>query len=333
MVTAPAVTTATTAATPATPALIGVDWGSTSLRAWLIAADGTVLAEREADKGASTLSGHDAFVAAFEEGTGAWRAAHAGLPVLACGMVGSAHGWLEVPYVGCPSGAAALAAGLMQPDSGPDVLPFIVPGLLFDDTNLPPDVMRGEETQIVGALHQHATLREASCVVLPGTHSKWAQVCDERIVRFATHMTGELYAVLRQHSVLGRLMPDDAPVDPDAFVRGVEAARDHGELGLPHQLFAARSLGVTGRLPHGMLADYLSGLLIGHELRAALQWRAIAGLDSRPLALVGAPNLCARYQVALHRFDRPADLVLDNTAPAGLLALAREARLLQQENA
>jgi 2-dehydro-3-deoxygalactonokinase len=207
-----------------------------------------------------------------------------------------------------------------------------VPGVLFDDTSLPPDVMRGEETQVIGALHLHDTLRATSCVVLPGTHSKWAQVCAERIVRFATHMTGELYAVLRQHSVLGRLMPEDAPVDPDAFVQGVDAARDHGELGLPHQLFAARSLGVTGRLPHEMLADYLSGLLIGHELRAGLQWRAMAGLGSQPLALVGAPNLCARYQVALHRFQRPADFVLDNTAPAGLLALAREAGLLPLEN-
>jgi len=316
----------------ASPALIGLDWGSTSLRAWLIAPDGTVLEERKADQGASTLSGHDAFVEAFDGIAGTWRAAHAGLPVLACGMVGSTHGWLDVPYARCPAGAAALAAGLRRPDgdpaSSPDSYPFIVPGMLFDDTSLPPDVMRGEETQIVGALHLHDTLRASSCVVLPGTHSKWTQVCGERIVRFATHMTGELYAVLRQHSVLGRLMPDAAPVDPDAFVQGVDAARDHGELGLPHQLFAVRSVGVTGRLPHEMLADYLSGLLIGHELRAGLQWRAMAGLGSQPLALVGAPNLCARYQVALHRFQRPADLVLDNTAPAGLLALAREAGLL-----
>ncbi|MBB3223936.1 2-dehydro-3-deoxygalactonokinase [Pseudoduganella umbonata] len=314
-----------------TPALIGLDWGSTSLRAWLIASDGTVLEERKADKGASTLSGHEAFAAAFDDVSGAWRAAHAGVPVLACGMVGSAHGWLDVPYARCPAGSDALAAGLRRPDGGQDNGPYIVPGVLFDDTSLPPDVMRGEETQVVGALHLHDTLRASSCVVMPGTHSKWAQICAGRIVRFATHMTGELYAVLRQHSVLGRLMPDDVPVDPDAFVQGVDAARDHGELGLPHQMFAARSLGVTGRLPHEMLADYLSGLLIGHELRAGLQWRAMAGLGAQPLALVGAPDLCARYQVALHRFQRPADLVLDNTAPAGLLALAHAAGLLPLE--
>lgn len=318
MVNAPATTAM------AAPALVGVDWGSTSLRAWLIAPDGSVLEERQADGGASTLSGHDAFATAFDAVAGAWRAAHAGVPVLACGMVGSTHGWLDVPYVRGPAGAAALAAGLRRPDGGP----YIVPGVLFDDPALPPDVMRGEETQVAGALHLHAALRAGSCVVLPGTHSKWTQVRDERIVRFATHMTGELYAVLRQHSVLGRLMPQDAPADPDAFAQGVDAAREHGELGLPHQIFAARSLGVTGRLPHAMLADYLSGLLIGHELRAGLQWRAQAGLAAQPLALAGAPALCDRYQAALRRFGQSADLVLGNTAPAGLLALAREAGLL-----
>ncbi|TWI62907.1 2-dehydro-3-deoxygalactonokinase [Pseudoduganella lurida] len=309
-------------------ALIGVDWGSTSLRAWLIAADGTVLAERTAEQGASTLSGHAAFTAAFDEVTGAWHAAHPRLPVIACGMVGSTHGWRDVPYAPCPAGAAALAAGLQRPQDGP----HIVPGVLFDGAGLPPDVMRGEETQIVGALHLHETLRAASCIVLPGTHSKWTQVRDEQIVRFATHMTGELYAVLRQHSVLGRLMPKDAGPDPDAFVQGVDAARDHGDLGLPHQLFAARSLGVTHKLPHAALADYLSGLLIGHELHAGLQWRAAAGLNAKPLALVGATKLCARYQLALQRFGIPTDLVLDNTAPAGLLALARQAGLLQKED-
>ncbi|QGZ40459.1 2-dehydro-3-deoxygalactonokinase [Pseudoduganella flava] len=310
-----------------TPALIGVDWGSTSLRAWLIGFDGALLDEAGAGQGASTIKGHAAFVAALDQVAGAWRASHPQLPLLACGMVGSAHGWLDVPYARCPAGTAALAAGLRRPDDGP----YIVPGVLFDDASLPPDVMRGEETQIVGALHLQPSLRAASCVVLPGTHSKWTHVNEERIVRFATHMTGELYAVLRQHSVLGRLMPADAPADPEAFVRGVDAARDHGELGLPHQIFAARTLGITHKLPEAALADYLSGLLIGHELRAGLQWRVLAGLGAAPLALVGAPPLCARYQVALQRFGRPADLVLDNTAPHGLLALARAAGLLPLE--
>ncbi|AXA93196.1 2-dehydro-3-deoxygalactonokinase [Massilia sp. YMA4] len=307
-----------------TPVLIGIDWGSTSLRAFLIGADGSVLQEHAAAKGASTLHGHPAFVAALDEVAGAWRRAQPALPLLACGMVGSQHGWLEVPYVRAPAGATELADGLAQPG---DTALRIVPGVLCNDGLLPPDLMRGEETQIVGALARHPQLAD-SCVILPGTHSKWTHVAQGRIGRFATHMTGELYAVLRQHSVLGRLMPPEVSPDMDAFLAGVTAARDHGELGLPHQLFAVRSLGVTARLRPGALPDYLSGLLIGHELRAGLAWRAGHGLRELPLALVGAAPLCERYQLALAHCGQAADLVLDNTAPAGLLALARAARLL-----
>lgn len=307
-----------------TPALIGIDWGSTSLRAFLIGADGAVLQEHAAAKGASTLHGHAAFVAALDEVAGNWRREQPTLPLLACGMVGSQHGWMDVPYVRAPAGAAALANGLAQPA---DTALSIVPGVLCDDGVLPPDVMRGEETQVVGALAHHPQLAD-SCVILPGTHSKWTHVAQGTIVRFATHMTGELYAVLRQHSVLGRLMPPEVTPDPHAFLHGVTAARDHGALGLPHQLFAVRSLGVTAQLPHAALAEYLSGLLIGHELLAGLAWRGAHGLQQQPLALVGAAPLCERYQLALGHFGQPAHLVLDNTAPAGLLALARAARLL-----
>jgi 2-dehydro-3-deoxygalactonokinase len=307
------------------PSLIGIDWGSSSLRAWLIDAGGAVLEERTSGKGASTLRGHAAFVAAFDELAGAWRSAYPALPVVACGMVGSTHGWLDVPYARCPADQAALAAGTAAPAGGP----HIVPGLISEPAGLPPDLMRGEETQIVGALHVRPELRQASCIVLPGTHSKWAQVAQGRVVHFSTYMTGELYAVLRQHSVLGRLMPADAVPDGGAFLRGVDEVRDHGELGLSHQLFAARTLGVTEQLAPRALAEYLSGVLIGHELRAGLAWRAQAGLDGQPLALVGEPHLCARYQDALRRFGHPADMVLDNVAPAGLLAIARAAGLLQ----
>lgn len=306
------------------PCLIGLDWGSTALRAWLIDAAGQVLEERTADgRGASTLHGHDAFAAAFDDVTASWCAVHPHLPVLACGMVGSTHGWLDVPYVACPAGADALAAAIVRVPDGP----HIVPGLMSDAPPLPPDLMRGEETQILGALCD-ASLHSASCIVLPGTHSKWAQVDAGRITGFSTYMTGELYAVLRQASVLGRLMPDAARPNDAAFTQGLDAVLYHGDLGLSHQLFAARTLGVTGRMAPDGLADYLSGLLIGHELRAALPWRARAGLGAAPLALVGAPTLCARYAQALGHFGAAAPRVLGNVAPAGLVALARAAALV-----
>jgi len=306
--------------------LLGLDWGSTSLRAFLLGTGGKVLAERSNGNGASTLSGLPAFAAALHGIAGDWLAAHPRLPVLACGMVGSQHGWRDVPYAACPANAAALAAGML---ASPGAEISIVPGMLYDDGALPPDLMRGEETQVIGALQLQPSLRDASCIVLPGTHSKWAQVSDGRLMRFATHMTGELFAVLRNHSVLGRLMTNGGEFAEHAFTAGVEAARDYGHLGMSHQVFAARSLGVTGRAPASDLADYLSGLLVGHELRAGLAWRDAAGLAQAPLALVGSAVLCQRYALALQSFQAATPLLLDNTAPAGLYHLARAAGMLK----
>lgn len=307
--------------------LVGVDWGSTSLRAFLVGADGVALAERANGNGASVIAGAGAFAAALDEVAGDWMRARPSLPVVACGMVGSLHGWLDVPYAACPADAKALAAGMLPSPGGAESRKIaIAPGLLCNDSGLPPDVMRGEETQIIGALHLQPQLADAACIVLPGTHSKWAQVRHGKIRRFATHMTGELYAVLRGHSVLGRLM-EEGPFNEAAYLDGVDAARRHGQLGVAHQMFAARTLGVTGRMAPAALGDYLSGLLIGHELRAGLAWRAQAGLDSTPLVLVGSAELCRRYQLALRHYSGERTLVLDNTAPAGLLLLARAAGL------
>lgn len=311
--------------TAATARLLALDWGSTSLRAFLLGPGGKLLAERSNGNGASTLAGLPAFAAALQGIAGDWLAAHPGLPVLACGMIGSQHGWRDVPYARCPANAAALAAGML-PSPGGEIA--IVPGMLYDDGVLPPDLMRGEETQVVGALQLQPALRDASCIVMPGTHSKWAQVSDGRLLGFATHMTGELFAVLRAHSVLGRLMADAGATGDfaeHAFAAGVDAARDYGHLGMSHQVFAARTLGVTGRAPASDLADYLSGLLIGHELRAGLAWRDAAGLSKAPLALVGSPVLCQRYALGLQRFRAAAPLLLNNTAPAGLYHLAQAA--------
>lgn len=288
--------------------LIALDWGSTRLRAFLLGADGAVLATRQSDHGASTLSGAEAFAQALAAATRDWPE----LPVLACGMVGSQHGWREAPYAPCPADAAALARQALQVHERF----WILPGLMHDGAQ--PDVMRGEETQIVGALALHPELAEQACLVLPGTHSKWARVEAGRVTGFATHMTGELYALLRQHSVLARLMPADtaAALSSEGFLAGVDAAREDGALS--HQLFAVRTLGLFKRLAAEQLPDYLSGLLIGHEIANELE----AGTPER-LALVGDPALCGRYALALGRFGIGAPLQLDNTAPAGLWRLAQ----------
>lgn len=315
-------------------ALVGIDWGSSGLRVFLIDATGMTLATRASQAGASTLKGDAEFEAALLQLAGDWLSARPELPVLACGMVGSQHGWREVPYAACPSEAAQLAQRLSPPN---DLGVRIVPGLLHAPANGAPDVMRGEETQIVGALQVKPELAAQAVIVMPGTHSKWVQVRQGHIEAFGTHMTGELFAVLRQHSVLGRLMASQendtrsgTQHDPQAFLAGVDASADTSSPGLGHQLFTARTLPLTGRMRSGAVADYLSGILIGHELQAGLAWRKEAALGQAPLVLVGEPELCQRYVRALERLGTRADLLLPNTAPAGLWSLAHNAGLLKR---
>lgn len=288
--------------------LIALDWGSTRLRAFLLGGDGAVLAARQSEDGASALTGDAAFSKALAAVTQGWPE----LPLIACGMVGSQHGWHEAPYAPCPADSADIAQRAVKVN---DRL-WIIPGLQYDD-GVQPDVMRGEETQIVGALAARPELAELSNLVLPGTHSKWARIRAGKVVSFATHMTGELYALLRRHSVLARLMPnDEAPGDSHVFEAGLHAASQGGALS--HQLFAVRTLGLFERLPIEQLTDYLSGLLIGHEVAHELK--------SNPpgqIALIGEAALCGRYAAALRHFGADSVLQLNNTAPAGLWHLAR----------
>jgi len=231
------------------PALVGLDWGTTSLRAYRFAADGKLLDRRARPWGIQHLP-PGGYPEAFRAIVGDWTADRPGVPVIMGGMVGSRTGWHEVPYVPCPADVAALAAGLVAWDGGCGPI-HIVPGLMQDGPR--PDVMRGEEVQIVGALAADAGLAAASRFVLPGTHCKWAAVDRGRIVGFTTYMTGELFALLRDHSILGRPAKDasqaaDHAADEQVFLRGVMAARDSGAEGVSGLLFTVRSLFLTGRL-------------------------------------------------------------------------------------
>ena len=303
------------------PELLALDWGTTSLRAFLMQ-DGKVIDTRHSSHGIQHLPvlGTAGFELAFAQIATDWLQKWPQLPVVASGMVGSAQGWREAPYVRCPANAQTLAAHSVCVPSGlgPDVL--IAPGVLFDQADQIPDVMRGEEIQIAGALLQNPQWAARSCIVLPGTHSKWVQIESGKIVSFATYLTGELFAVLRKHSILGRLMPvspeDKAEPDAAAFELGLATARDSGPGDFPHQIFATRTLGLTGRLPHASLADYLSGLLIGHELVSGLAHATKQ--DDMPLILTGDAALCRRYALSLDYLGQPDCTVLENTAPAGL---------------
>lgn len=309
-------------------ALVALDWGSSHLRAHALGPDGRVLDQRHGTDGASSLAGGAAaFEAALDRLAGDWCAG--GVPVLACGMVGSAHGWVAAPYLDCPVELARLHRHLVQAPRAAGAPVRIVPGLCQRGAGQPADVMRGEETQLAGLLAAAPALAEAACVLMPGTHSKWVALRGGRVQGFTTRMTGELYALLRTQSVLARLM--EARADPplpeaqrhEAFDAGVAEARHGGGADLLQRLFGLRADGLLRGLGAEAAAERLSGLLIGAELAAGL---AAEGGDAA-LALVGEPALCARYQRALGCFGRRAEVFEQPLAALGLWQVARAAGL------
>ena len=306
----------------AEPALIGVDWGTSSCRAYLIDAQGRVLDTVAGKKGILQVEG-GAFAEVLDQLIGAWR--RPGLPVILSGMIGSRQGWVEAPYVPVPAGFEDITDALMRhPD---DAGIFVIPGLAQDLPGQVPDVMRGEETQIVGAVGDGDGRR---LMVMPGTHSKWVLVEDRRIVWFATFMTGELFAVLKDHSILGRLMNgSDSRHDSLAFEQGLDAARTLPG-GLLRHLFSVRTLGLFGRLADGEIAAYLSGLLIGHELADALG-RLEAASDRPPITVIGASALAGRYRTAFAHLGIQAEQAGEDMAAHGQYRIARAARLLQSD--
>ena len=308
--------------------LLALDWGTSSLRAYLLGDGGAVLVSRHQPWGILQLP-EGGFPAALQRLAGDWLAATPGLPVLASGMVGSAQGWREVAYAGCPADESALAAQLLHFEALPGVPLHIVPGVRVDGER--PDVMRGEETQVIGLLSRQPALVARCSLLMPGTHSKWVQVQGGAIIGLHTYMTGELYALLAQHSILGRpareaasAMASDAAPDA-AFERGVAAARTHVAGAMP-LLFSVRTLVLTGQLAAVDSLQYLSGLLLGDEIRCALQ--ADTGPGAVLRVLVGDAALCERYRRALAQFGVPSSVAEEGAAAAGLWRIACRAGLL-----
>lgn len=265
------------------PHLIAVDWGTSALRGARLDEAGRVLEEKSAPLGVLNVPNGD-FPGVFASLFSDWMKP-AGTVCLISGMAGSRQGWVEAPYVACPAGPDELTRRLHWIEPGRIAL---VPGL-SDEQGGGPDVMRGEEVQIFGAMRL-AGLTEG-LFVLPGTHSKWATVQGGRITGFRTYMTGEFYGLLSQHSILARTLEVDAALDEAVFLRGVTRA-GNGE-GLLHNAFGVRALALFGRLSPAESASYLSGLLIGEELR-------VQELPSgREVIAIGAAALTARYALAV----------------------------------
>ncbi len=291
-------------------AFLACDWGTTNLRAWVVAEDGAVLRERDFPLGVSRLQPGEAAKRFRDEVRPALQAES--LPAILCGMIGSNLGWKAVDYLPCPVSLDDLRGALAA--VAEDVR--IVPGLRGPGVTEAPDVMRGEETQVFGWLRRDpARLNGRHLLCHPGTHAKWVLVEDGRIVRFVTAMTGELFAVLRTHSVLKSRSPPD---DEAAFDAGVDAAGDGGALAV--RLFSARSRVTAGGAPMETTPSYLSGLLIGAEIAAAPGL-----LDARvngPVVLLGEASLCRWYERALARRGVAAERHDgDAAALAGLTAL------------
>jgi 2-dehydro-3-deoxygalactonokinase len=322
-------------------AAIGLDWGTTSLRAYLFDPGGRVLERREAPCGVQSIR-DGRFREAYEALCAHWLAGEPGLPVIACGMIGSRQGWREAPYASTPAGFAELAAAVVPIDELAGREFRVIPGVstVNQDSSLAGDrgthdVIRGEETQVFGAL---SSLGAADAlIVLPGTHSKWVRVRDRRIVAFRTYMTGELYAVLARHSILGRLFaPEQAPehaqngqgVASPAFADGLaRAAADPA--GITALLFSVRAEALFDRYRPEALPSYMSGLLIGVEIAHAAA--RFATPEGKPplVAIVGSDELVRRYSIALARAGLDATPVPGIPAADGLFSLARAAGLVR----
>ncbi len=285
--------------------MIGVDWGTTSLRAFRIGAAHDIIEQREAPLGLMAVPDRQ-FSKVLREVAGNWLEGET--QILLSGMVGSRQGWREAAYIPCPAGIEEIAASL-QPVEFSGARAFIVPGLQGRDSAGIAEVMRGEETQILGI----GEAADAALICLPGSHSKWAIIEKGRIESFTTYMTGEAFAALGAHTLLSRSI-EKSVISSNAFEQGLERATQPG--GLLHHLFGIRTLGLTGALAAPAGWSYLSGLLIGHEIAEALA----AYPGRQPVRLLGDPALCALYTSALAWFGREA---LTETRPVAALGLAR----------
>jgi 2-dehydro-3-deoxygalactonokinase len=288
--------------------LIGVDWGTSNFRAFRFDDTGVVIGRRSYPIGILKVR-EGKFAETLQQQVGDWLI-EGETQVLLCGMVGSRQGWAEANYLRCPVKIDDLADAVVKiPFAGAEAV--LIPGVMGEDPDGVPEVMRGEETEAMGIVDD---CDGYGLVCLPGTHTKWIQLRDRSVTSFLTCMTGDVYAALRKHTILSTLMNSEAPIDSSSFLRGVGRSTDAG--GLLHHLFSVRTLALTGDLNENTTASYLSGLLIGHEVRAV-----IAANDH--VHLVGAAELCELYKLAIAACGGTSTLEDADAAARGLAAVGR----------
>lgn len=305
---------------------IAGDWGSTAMRLHLCAHDGdeTRILASVAGPGVKFC---DDFEQAFFDAAGGWLAEHGRIPVVLAGMIGSNLGWADCPYAPCPTDASALDARLHRFSArGIDIA--IAPGLRCTNIFGLPDVMRGEEVQLFGALDLLGKPERLTLMCLPGTHAKWAIVEDGAVRSFFTSMQGEMFEVLLAHSLIGRGLPEAAAsvvAEPNtpAFREGVSLMLADPTLAVEFAVFATRSRVVTGGLAAIQARAFLSGLLIAAEVRDAIAGHRARNLEFDTVTLVGAEALMPLYVAPLEQLGITARLLPAHDASIrGLAGLA-----------
>jgi 2-dehydro-3-deoxygalactonokinase len=292
-------------------AFVVVDWGTSSFRGWLMSADGTVLAESRGGEGMLHCAGGVGFTPVLRDHL-ARLGAPAGAPVLICGMAGARQGWVEAPYIKVPTRLDALHEGAIRIDAPGDIR--ILPGIAQARADQP-DVMRGEETQLLGVTEPDFS----GLVCIPGTHSKWIRIENGRVVEFSTYMTGELFSVIAQHSILAHAIEgSSAPADSEAFRAGLSTALAE-PTALTASLFRLRAAQLLGFELRADGAARLSGLLIGTELADAARRHGTL----RSVRLIAAGALGRLYEAALGA--QGLDVTTVDAEQASRLGLAKAA--------
>jgi 2-dehydro-3-deoxygalactonokinase len=294
-------------------AFVVVDWGTSSFRGWLMSADGAALAESRGGEGMlhCAAAGAGGFAPALHDHLARLGAPEAA-PVLICGMAGARQGWVEAPYLKTPTRLDALYEGAIRVDAPGDIR--ILPGIAQARADAP-DVMRGEETQLLGVIEPDFS----GLVCIPGTHSKWVRIEDGRIVEFSTYMTGELFSVIAQHSILAHAVEAGAsPADSQPFRDGLATALA-APTALTASLFRRRAAQLLGFEQRADGAARLSGLLIGTEIADAQRQHG----SRQSVRLIAAGALGQLYEAALGA--QGLDVTTVDAEQASRLGLAKAA--------
>ena len=295
--------------------LIAIDWGTTNFRAFLLDEEGQIQNKHSAARGIAHLKA-TGFPTVLANELQSWLKQYPKIPVIMSGMIGSRQGWHEVPYCHCPIPLKNLAKHLYKISTDTTRTLAIVPGLAYQNSDKTcSDVMRGEETQILGALI--ATEKKDAVICLPGTHSKWAQIKENSLIEFTTYMTGELFALLSTHSMLAKIM-ENSTEDENTFKQGLAFAQQ--SFGLSALLFNVRAQVLLGHIPSQAARSYLSGLLIGYEIAH--------NSTQQEIVLIADEKLAYWYGIAFDYLKRKyIKLDGEEITAKGLFYIAQEAGL------